>query len=83
MTDFDDHSHPETQPIADDEMLPEYDFASMPGGVRGKYAKRAQAGSNVVLLDPDVAAVFPDAEAVNFALRHLAAVMQHDSKRAG
>ena len=50
-------------------MLPEYDFASMKGGVRGKYAKRLRAGSNLVLLEPDVAAAFPNDAAVNKALR--------------
>jgi hypothetical protein len=47
-------------------MRPHYDFR---GGVRGKYASRYRAGTNVVVLDPDVAAVFPDAAAVNRALR--------------
>jgi len=50
-------------------MLPEYDFASMKGGVRGKYVKRLRAGSNLVLLEPDVAAAFPSDAAVNKALR--------------
>ena len=50
-------------------MSPEYDFASMKGGVRGKYVKRLRAGSNLVLLEPDVAAAFPSAAAVNQALR--------------
>jgi hypothetical protein len=45
---------------------PEYDFS---GGARGKYADRYARGSNVVVLDPDVAAAFPTAEAVNEALR--------------
>jgi hypothetical protein len=53
----------------DDEMLPEYDLT---GGVRGKYAERHREGTNVVLLDPDVAAKFPTSEAVNQALRRLA-----------
>jgi hypothetical protein len=53
----------------DDEMLPEYDLA---GGVRGKYVERYRQGTNVVLLDPDVAAKFPTSEAVNEALRRLA-----------
>ncbi len=39
------------------------------GAVRGKYAARYKAGTNIVLLDPDVAAAFPDAKAVNAALR--------------
>ena len=50
-------------------MRPEYDFASMKGGVRGKYAKRYRAGSNLVLLDPDLAEAFPTEAAVNDALR--------------
>jgi len=50
-------------------MPPEYDFAKMKGGVRGKYAKRHRAGTNIVLLDPEVYKAFPTAEAVNEALR--------------
>jgi hypothetical protein len=52
----------------------EYDFASMSGGVRGKYVARLRAGSNVVLLDDDVAAAFPSSTAVNDALRALLAL---------
>jgi hypothetical protein len=48
------------------EMLREYDFS---GGVRGKYAQRYARGSNVVVLEPDVAKVFPNAEAVNTSPR--------------
>ena len=54
----------------------EYDFASMPGGVRGKYAGRLKKGSNIVLLEPDVAAAFPSAAAVNEALRALLSATQ-------
>jgi hypothetical protein len=54
-----------------DEMRPEYDIR---GGVRGKYYERYRQGTNVVVLDPDVAAVFHDATAVNQALRMLIAV---------
>jgi hypothetical protein len=50
-------------------MREEYDFS---GGVRGKYAGRFAEGSNVIVLDPDVAEVFSDAKAVNEALRLLA-----------
>ena len=50
------------------DMLPEYDFASMKGGVRGKYVKY-RAGTNLVLLDPEVAEAFPTDAAVNQALR--------------
>ena len=55
----------------DDDLRPEYDFSQMKGGVRGKYAERYRKGTNLVLLDPDVAAAFPDAKAVNDALRLL------------
>ena len=50
------------------EMLPEYDFSK---GVRGKYAKRYAGGTNVVVLSPDVAKIFPTSESVNQALRTL------------
>ena len=53
----------------EDDLRPEYDFSQMKGGVRGKYVERYREGTNVVLLDPDVAAAFPDAKAVNDALR--------------
>ena len=55
--------------IEDDDLKPEYDFASMKDGVRGKYVARLRKGSNLVLLEPEVAAAFPSAEAVNEALR--------------
>ena len=53
----------------DDEMRPEYDFASMKGGVRGKYYERYREGVNIVLLDPEVTQAFPSEESVNEALR--------------
>jgi hypothetical protein len=53
---------------SDDDMLPEYDFSK---GVRGKYAKRYAEGTNVILLEPDVAKVFKNSDAVNSALRGL------------
>jgi hypothetical protein len=52
----------------DDDLLPEYDFSQMKGGVQGKYVERYREGTNLVLLDPDVAAAFPDAKAVNNAI---------------
>jgi hypothetical protein len=52
----------------DDEMRDHYDFS---GGVRGKYAARYEQGTNVVVLAPDVAEIFPDSIAVNEALRTL------------
>ena len=48
--------------------VPDYDFSN---GVRGKYAARFAEGTNVVVLSPDVAEIFPDSEAVNEALRTL------------
>src|SRR3989442_5392550 len=51
------------------EMRAEYDFASMPGGVRGKYVERLRRGSNIVVLEPEVAAAFPTGDSVNAALR--------------
>jgi hypothetical protein len=55
-------------PNSSDDMRPEYDFSK---GVRGKYAQRFREGTNVVVLDPDVAAEFKDSAAVNDALRRL------------
>ena len=54
---------------SNNDMLPEYDFASMKGGIRGKYVTRFRAGTNLVLLDPDLAEAFPTDAAVNQALR--------------
>ena len=59
---------PENDRSDEDEMRPEYDLR---GGVRGKYYKQYMEGTNVVLLDPDVAAVFRDSNSVNQALRVL------------
>ncbi len=61
------------------EMREEYDFSR---GVRGKYAKRFAQGSNVVILDPDVAALFPTSKDVNKALRALADLAARNTKRA-
>ncbi len=55
------------------EMLPEYDFSK---GVRGKYASRYARGSNVVVLDPDVAKLFSNSKMVNRSLRSLAKVIK-------
>jgi hypothetical protein len=59
----------ETEP--EDDMRPEYDFSQLKGKVRGKYVERYQAGTNLVLLDADIAEAFPNAQAVNEALRML------------
>ena len=55
----------------EDDLRPEYDFSQMKGRVRGKYVERYREGTNLVLLDPDIAAAFPDAKTVNDALRLL------------
>jgi len=54
-----------------DELRPEYDLSKLKGGVRGKYYKRALAGTNLVLIEPDLAEAFPDTDSVNRALRAL------------
>jgi hypothetical protein len=58
----------EQDPAEDDAMRREYDFTN---AVRGKYYQRYQQGTNVVVLEPDVASAFPTAESVNDALRSL------------
>ena len=64
-----------------DELRPEYALTQLKGGVRGKYAERYKQGSNVVVLAPDVSEAFPNAEAVNDALRMLIKVAK-SAKRA-
>ena len=64
---------------SDSDMLDEYDFR---GGIRGKYAARYAQGTNVVLLDPDVAAVFKDSASVNRALRALGGIINEHNKTA-
>jgi hypothetical protein len=63
----------------DPDMRDEYDFSK---GIRGKYAQRYAEGTNIVMLDPDVAAVFSTSEAVNEALRTLIRLMQQTEKVA-
>jgi hypothetical protein len=58
-------------------MESEYDFLA---GVRGKYARRYTQGTNVVVLEPDVAKAFPNAEAVNSSLRALASIIKQRVK---
>ena len=55
-----------------DDLRPEYDLSKLKGGVRGKYYRKATAGTNLVLIEPEISNVFPDAESVNRALRLLA-----------
>ena len=56
----------------DKDLREEYDLSRLEGGVRGKYYRQAIAGTNLVLIEPDLANLFPDSESVNRALRVLA-----------
>lgn len=62
----------------DPDMLEEYDFSK---GIRGKYAKRYAEGTNLVLIDPDVAEFFSDHESINEALRSLINIIKKTQKR--
>lgn len=63
---------------SESDMREEYDFSpeELRKGVRGKYAGRFQEGVNLVSIDPDLREIFPDAEAVNQALRAMASVIR-------
>lgn len=63
--------------VADDDILPEYDFSK---ARPNPYAARYAEGTNVVLLDPDVAKDFPDSSSVNEALRALSAIIRRQTK---
>ncbi len=67
----------------DDDLRPEYDLSELKGGVRGKYAERYNEGTNLILLDPDVAEVFKDNDSVNQALRLLIKTAKPKIKNAG
>ena len=54
-----------------DDLQPEYDLSRLAGGVRGKYYRQAIAGTNLVVIEPELACVFRDSESVNRALRLL------------
>ncbi len=60
-----------------DDMREEYDFSCMKDGVRGKYASVFENTAITILLDSDVAKVFPDSQAVNEALRTLARILRN------
>jgi hypothetical protein len=64
-----------------DELWPEYDLTSLKGLVRGKYYQRAMSGTNLILLEPDVARAFPDSDSVNRALRLLRDVARKSAGR--
>jgi hypothetical protein len=67
------------KPKRDPDMLSEYDFSE---GVRGRYAKRYAAGTNIVVLSPDIAEFFPDSESVNTALRALVDIAQKTARKS-
>ena len=71
--------NPKTSADADD-MQPEYDFSK---GVRGKYAAEYREGTNLVLLDPDVAETFHNSESVNRALRAIIDAVPRTGQRRG
>ena len=67
-----------------DELRTEYDLKSLlKGGVRGKYASRYHAGTNLVLLEPEVARAFPDEKSVNEALKLVIKLKQVQEHAAG
>jgi hypothetical protein len=61
-------------------MLDEYDFSK---GVRGKYSKKYNEGTNVVVIEPDIIKYFPDHDSVNQALRSLTEIIKKQKKIAG
>jgi hypothetical protein len=63
----------------DQNMLDEYDFSS---GLQGKYAKRYEEGTNIVVIDPDVIEFFPDQDSVNQALRSLSEIIRKQQESA-
>jgi hypothetical protein len=63
----------------DKDMLEEYDFSK---GVLGKYAESYAEGTNVVVIEPDIANIFPDHDSVNQALRSLAEIIKRQKKHA-
>jgi hypothetical protein len=73
-----DKEKPRTRRSDEDTMRPEYDFSK---AVRGVTAARYAEGTNVVLLDPDVAEIFPDTRAVNEALRTIACLRRSLSRK--
>ena len=66
-----------TYKATETEMRAEYDFSR---DLRGKYARRYAQGTNVVVLEADVAKIFPNAAAVNDSLRALAGIMRRQHK---
>jgi hypothetical protein len=67
----------------DDELRPEYDLSQLKAGIRGKYYRAAAAGTNVVVIDPELSRVFPDTDSVNRALRLLVETAEAATGRSG
>jgi hypothetical protein len=65
-----------------DELRPEYDLSVLKRGTKGKYANEYAKGTNLVLLEKDVAEFFPDAKSVNDALRSLVRIAKAKAKKA-
>jgi hypothetical protein len=65
-----------------DDLRPEYDLASLTGRVQGKYYDRGRVGSNLVLLEPEIAEAFPDSKSVNEALGLLLRMARRGTSRA-
>jgi hypothetical protein len=65
-----------------DDVRPEYDLATLKSGERGKYSKHYRQGSNVVVIEPDLAEAFPNAKAVNDALREVLSRRQREDASA-
>jgi len=65
-----------------DELREEYDFSQMTGGIRGKYVKHYQEGVKLIMLEPDMAKMFPNAKSVNETLRALSKIIQQHRKAA-
>ncbi|MCK4358679.1 MAG: hypothetical protein KAW92_08025 [Candidatus Cloacimonetes bacterium] len=65
----------------DNELRAEYDLSQLHGGARGKYVQRFNEGTNLVLIAPDVAKVFPSDKAVNEALRLLMKIAKTQVKQ--
>ena len=63
--------------VKQEDMRKEYRSEGLGKGVRGKYCEEYKNGTNLVLLNPDVAAAFPDDESVNNALRSLMKLAKH------
>ena len=67
-----------------DELRPEYDFATLKGGIRGKHYRRIrEEGTNIVLLEPEVASAFPSEASVNEALRGVLATTRAVRRTGG